>query len=112
MTRRHGNTQCINCSNCDKAFSVLHIKNHEHFCKMSEDEKICERENNKVQCGDCGKIVRDKLKLRQHVRFIHKKEKTFKCKHCDRADNRKDNLKIHIKGVHKGVNVDESIQKI
>ena len=112
MTRRHGNTQCINCSNCDKAFSVLHIKNHEHVCKMSEDEKTCEREKNKVQCGDCGKIVRDKLKLRQHVRFIHKKEKTFKCKHCDRTDNRKDNLKIHIKGVHNGVNVDESIQKI
>ena len=112
MTRRHGSTQCINCSNCDKAFSVLHIKNHEIFCKMSEDEKICESEKNKVQCGDCGKIVRNKLKLRQHVRFIHKKEKTFKCKHCDREDNRKDNLKIHIKGVHKGVNVDESIQKI
>ena len=110
MTRRHGNTQHINCTNCDKTFSVLRIKNHEIFCKMSEEEKICE--NNKVQCGDCGKIVRNKLKLRQHVRFIHRQEKTFKCKHCDREDFRKDNLRIHIKGVHKGVNLEESIQKI
>ena len=79
---------------------------------MSEEEKIEYKEMNRVQCGKCGKIVGNRTKLNRHVRFIHGKEKLFRCNHCEREDYSKENLKTHIKSCHREANLDESISNI
>ena len=74
MTKTHGNKRQITCSNCTQYFSYLSINRHKKFCNMSEAEKIELKEKNKVECHDCGKVLRDKCKLDRHVCFMHKKE--------------------------------------
>ena len=109
MENTHGNKQQVNCTYCMKYFSYVSISKHKKYCNMTEEEKSAQREKNKVKCGDCGKIVRDQTKLNRHIRFIHKKEKLFRCKLCEREDYSKENLKTHIKNCHGEENIDESV---
>ena len=94
----HGENEKLLCSTCGSNFRVSCIRSHERFCKLSEEEKTAI----KVECDQCGKILANKGKLNRHIRFIHYKEKLFKCKFCDHEDYRDDNMKTHIKNSHQG----------
>ena len=112
MAKTHSDKHHVDCSNCQKSISYLCITKHKKLCQMSKEEKIEYKEKNRVQCGECGKIVGNRTKLNRHVRFIHRKEKLFRCNHCEREDYSKENLKTHIKGCHREANLDESISNI
>ena len=112
MAQMHSDNHHVDCSNCQKSISFLCITKHKKLCQMSEEEKIEYKERNRVQCGECGKIVGNRTKLNRHVRFIHRKEKLFRCNHCEREDYSKENLKTHIKSCHREANLDESISNI
>ena len=92
----HGEKKYQPCSNCGLNFKVSSIRSHEKICKLSEEEKAAI----KVECGECGKILANKVKLTRHIRFVHNNEKLLKCKLCDHKDYRDDNMKTHIKNRH------------
>ena len=112
MLKTHGNKHQVTCSYCMKYFSYASLSKHKKYCNMSKEEKNELKEKNKVTCGDCGKVVRDKTKLNRHMRFIHKQEKLFRCNHCKREDYSRENLKMHVKNCHDVANLDNSIINI
>ena len=112
MAKKHGKKEYGVCSNCGNNISMTHIVRHQRLCKKSEEEKQKQKETNKVECSECGKVLRDSTKLKRHIRFIHNQEKLFKCNHCDHKDYRKDNLKVHVKNCHKKANLKNSISNI
>ena len=112
MAKKHGDKERALCTNCSNSFSMVYMFRHEKLCNMSEDEKHEEKKKYKVECPDCGRVLGSRTKLRRHIRFIHKKEKLFRCNHCEHEDYRKDNMKVHVKNSHREVNLDESISNI
>ena len=86
------------CSNCGA--EVKKIGNHEKICKMTAEEKATYRENLKVQCEKCLKVLANKHKLSRHVSSAHSNEMLYQCMFCDHKDNRSDNLKSHVKDNH------------
>ena len=86
------------CSNCGA--EVKKIGNHEKICKMTAEEKATYRENLKVQCEKCPKVLANKHKLSRHVSSAHSKEMLYQCMFCDHKDNRSDNLKTHMENNH------------
>ena len=96
------------CSNCGTSLKVSCIGRHERTCKLSEEEKAAI----KVECDQCGKILANKRKLNRHIRFIHNKEKLFKCKLCDHENYRDDNMKTHIKNNHQEEDPNKSYSSI
>jgi KRAB domain-containing zinc finger protein len=112
MAKKHGKKEYGVCSNCGNNISMTNIVRHQRLCKKSEEEKQKQKETNKVECSECGKVLRDSTKLKRHIRFIHNQEKLFKCNHCDHKDYRKDNLKVHVKNCHKKANLKNSISNI
>ena len=98
MKRAHGDVKLVTCSNC--GVEVKRIKKHEKICKMTEEEKAAHRENLKVNCKSCPKILANKNLLARHIISAHSKERLFECDFCDHKDNRKDNMKTHVKNNH------------
>ena len=112
IANTHGNVQQVTCSYCMKFFSYASISKHTKYCKMSEEDKQNLKENNKVKCDDCGKVLRDKTKLNRHIRFIHNKEKLLRCNRCEREYYSKENLKMHVKKCHGEENLEELASKV
>ena len=71
------------------------------LCQLSENDLQRLKDEMKAKCETCGKILRDRTKLNQHIKFIHNLIKRFKCNLCDHLDSRKDNMKTHMKNNHK-----------
>ena len=108
----HSDEKFTPCSICGLAFKSFSISKHISLCKLPENKREEIKEKRKVECFDCGKVIADKVKLRRHKRFIHNKEKLFKCKYCDHKDFRPDNMKMHIKNKHPKSNPNESFSRI
>merc|ERR1719369_243255 len=54
------------------------------------------------KCKDCGKIVRNKHKLKMHVE-IHLEGFSHKCVHCDTVRKTRGSLQAHVSLVHRGL---------
>ena len=49
----------------------------------------------KVDCEECGKTLRDKQVLKNHMINIHTEEMPFKCDKCDKCFKQAGNMKQH-----------------
>ena len=88
----------VACSNC--GVEVRGIGKHEKICKMTDEERAAFRENLKVSCQKCPKVLSNKHKLAMHNQTAHSKVKPFECKFCDHKASRRDNLNTHVKNNH------------
>ena len=98
MRRNHGDSELVTCSNCGA--EVKRIGKHEKICKMTKEEKAAHRENLKVKCEHCSKVLANKNLLARHNQSAHSKERLLECNFCDHKDSRKDNMKTHVKNNH------------
>lgn len=73
MKNIHGENKFVECSNCGKNSRISCIKNHERMCKRTDEERIAR----KLKCGECGKGLSSRDKLRKHMRNIHHIEPTL-----------------------------------
>lgn len=89
----------ISCEHCLKTF-----KNtgglHMHLAKRHKDlvkpvSTTCPFEN-------CGKVFGRERSLKDHIRFVHEKEKNSICDTCGKAYQTPTQLKIHRRVVHEG----------
>ena len=67
MRNMHGETKTVKCTNCGMNARVSSIKRHERRCRQSDEEKML----SKVKCGECGKGLSCRNKLRKHMKNIH-----------------------------------------
>ena len=55
----------------------------------------------KWTCTVCGKIVRDKTNLYQHIEANHMEGVSHHCNHCGKISRSKDSLRHHVSAQHK-----------
>ena len=115
----------FNCDECGKKFTLPStLKKHKlnyhtqfpkscdtcgHFCATKDDFKTHMANvhgdgmlENTVPCEICGKLVKNKYILKQHVRLVHeKKGAEFPCEQCGKVMKSKASLEYHSK-VHSG----------
>ena len=79
------------CDKCSKLFILLPML-HRHMvkCGLSPD----------IVCEICQKKFAKRKGLRDHIRFIHEKEKNFCCEYCTKTFARSNTLTQHVKDVH------------
>ena len=70
MKNIHGEKKIVECSYCGMSARMSSIKEHERRCKQSVEE----REARKFKCGECGKALSSRDKLRRHMQNIHNGE--------------------------------------
>ena len=89
----------ITCEHCQKTFKNiggLHMhlaKRHKELVKPAST--TCPFEN-------CGKVFGRERSLKDHIRFVHEKEKNSICDTCGKAYQTSTHLKIHHRVVHEG----------
>ncbi|MDD9950253.1 MAG: C2H2-type zinc finger protein [Zetaproteobacteria bacterium] len=52
-------------------------------------------------CPQCSKVFERKLHLKQHIQFVHEKQRPLPCPECDRAFAYNADLKVHLRSVHR-----------
>ena len=93
----HENTHTGNknfpCESCEKAYSSK---------KALYDHKKIVHSETKVThaCDICGKVLRDKYKLKYHM-MVHSEKRNFKCSHCSVEFKGGENLRAHVLKFHK-----------
>uniref|UniRef100_A0A7N5JA46 Zinc finger protein n=1 Tax=Ailuropoda melanoleuca TaxID=9646 RepID=A0A7N5JA46_AILME len=82
----HSEKRPYNCEICNKSFKRL---------DQVGAHKVIHSEDKPYKCKLCGKGF-----AHRNVYKNHKKERTFKCHHCDATFKRKDTLNVHVQVVH------------
>jgi uncharacterized Zn-finger protein len=76
--------------------------NHEIAGKPNTDNEKKEQlfSSSKLVCCLCNKLFAKKDNLKQHIIFVHKKQKNFFCEICTKEFSTKYKLTLHIRDVH------------
>ena len=89
----HTGTKNFKCETCDKAYSSKKA--------LYDHKKIVHAENKVTHaCDICGKVLRDKYKLKYHM-MVHSEKRNFKCGHCGTEFKGGENLRAHVLKFHK-----------
>ena len=89
------------------AFCLLDVS---HFCPKCNEEcpteeslqfhrSLC-RKKSRLRCEECPYTTSHTGRMNQHIKDVHKKNKSHKCEHCGKDFARKSTLKMHITSVH------------
>jgi hypothetical protein len=107
--RVHSNGGEILCENCDETFS--NFEDYSSHRRKSHRSVHFQLEHT---CEECGKNIRGKQNLNQHLKEVHALETTYNlnrvtlktyphnCDQCDSVFKRRSHLKSHIEGMHGG----------
>jgi len=79
------------CNKCSKSFILLPML-HRHMVKCGNSPDIV--------CNICQRKFARRKGLREHIRFIHEKERGFCCEYCSKTFARSNTLTQHVKDVH------------
>ena len=91
----HSDIYAYKCKHCAKPFKTIRsLKQH--------SKRMHERENERIECQECGKCFTAKEGLRKHAKY-HTFGKRFKCSQCDMAYIYKSHLKRHVDMAHNKV---------
>ena len=89
----HTGTKQFKCEICEKAYSSKKA--------LYDHNKIIHAENKiTYSCEICGKVLRDKYKLKYHM-MVHSEKRNFKCSHCSTEFKGGENLRRHVLKFHK-----------
>ena len=111
------------CQFCDATFSstcLLKLRKHEYRIHgINRSGKLCEKCNTpftkmhrcyrykkrtkinlNLVCEECGKKYSQKADLKIHIMSVHRNEKPFKCKNCDKAFSGAKTLSDHQRQAH------------
>lgn len=104
----HSDGGDLDCESCDQIFSNFEDYSNHRNTHRSAHYQL------EHTCDECGKIIRGKHNLSQHLREIHGLETTYNlnkvtvktyphnCDKCDAVFKRKSHLNSHIVGIHGG----------
>ena len=104
--RSHSNGGEIACENCDETFC-----NFEGYSTHRKSHRSIHYQLDQT-CEECGKIIRGKHNLNQHLKEIHSLETSYNvnkvtvktyphtCDQCDAVFKRKSHLNSHVQGMH------------
>ena len=88
----HTGTKDFKC-HCGKAYSSKKA--------LYDHNKIVHSETKETfSCDVCGKVLRDKYKLKYHM-MVHSEKRNFKCSHCSTEFKGGENLRRHVLKFHK-----------
>ena len=110
----------LQCQHCSKSFRYkseleshenthLGSKNFKCHCGKAYSSKKALYDHNKIvhsenkescACEICGKVLRDKYKLKYHM-MVHSEKRNFKCSHCSTEFKGGENLRRHVLKFHK-----------
>ena len=91
---KHQHSTISTCPHCDKKVKFLDDHIWRLKCYLPPDE----RPRFEIPCKECGKILKSKSSLRNHVSRVHGEMK--ECTFCDFKTKYPQNLRMHIKTVH------------
>ena len=123
MKRLHdseGSKMNFKCEYCDKTFYYIREKEaHENthtgnknfkcHCGKAYSSKKALYDHTKLvhseskvtyACEICGKVLRDKYKLKYHM-MVHSEKRNFECSHCSVEFKGSENLRKHVQKFHK-----------
>ena len=124
MKRFHENegsaSRKFQCETCDKTFLYRYeleahenvhqgVKSFKCHCGKGYSSKkalndhvkiVHEATGEKFSCEICGKVLRDKYKLKYHM-MVHSEKRNFKCSHCSTEFKGGENLRRHVLKFHK-----------
>ena len=95
----------FNCQSCEKTYSYKNALQY-HEKRRSIHYQLDQT------CEECGKIIRGKHNLNQHLKEIHSLETSYNvnkvtvktyphtCDQCDAVFKRKSHLNSHVQGMH------------
>ena len=88
----HSDIYAYKCKHCAKPFkTIMSLKQH--------TKRMHERDNERIECQECGKFFTAKEGLRKHMKY-HTSGKRFKCSQCGMAYVYKSDLTRHIDRTH------------
>jgi uncharacterized C2H2 Zn-finger protein len=79
------------CDTCTSVWNNPHALN----VHLLFDHKLT-----RFTCVECGKIMRSKGNLTDHLKFVHENIRAHECPHCDLTYKSKSTLFIHVAGKH------------
>ena len=79
-----------NCDKCHKRFTTPNAL-QSHMVYHSDE---------KFECNICGKILKSKANIKNHIMQIHIRKETYICPHCGKISKSKGNLQQHINKIH------------
>ena len=92
----HTNDKRYRCEFCEKRFyRNTHLKSHKLTHSKESLELADAVESRKVECSECGKVLRNQQCLKSHMINIHSMGKPHKCSECGKCFKMVNNMKIH-----------------
>lgn len=89
----------ITCPDCDMVInSTSQLAKHQKTCQTTDFSAKNKKQGDQLEplkCAHCGAAFLTRLNLALHVRRIHRKEKPFQCRVCDKVFGDDSALKLH-----------------
>lgn len=93
----------ITCPDCDMVInSTSQLANHQKTCQ-TDINAMNRKQGDKLEplkCAHCGAAFLTRFNLTVHVRRLHRKEKSFQCRMCDKVFGDDSSLKLHRQSKH------------